>query len=447
MKWIEYQVLCNEEKNIFINKKIEHTVANLAIAENEAYNGQYYITEDQKNYEKKPVEIEFGGTGATNASGALSNLGAIPKKSWHSWIYGATWCILCHVAMKDYTSGSKFMLNIHGTRSGVVYNDTFVITAHHNQAAIITKIAGSKYHQSGTIYELRIVSDANGNCYVEMKESLAGITANQTLNARCTFINISAGELTTYTETLSGETLPSGYKVSAEMAVVASGFQGDLAGSATKATQDGDGNTITNTYLKKDAHSKASSFNLANIDNLKDTGTYYTSTATGYTVGGANVYYVQVLVESWQNVPDLQMVRQTLIHNENVAQRIYKWGSWTEWEWINPPVWSGGAFRTVERWGEKVVYVKLIDLGTTPSVGTEKNADVETGATIVGIEGYARSSDNLVTRILPAYTNDGLLAFTVRGSSKDKVTLKSHDGASKFTGSYTVSVLVKYVKD
>lgn len=79
MKWIEYQVLCNENKLIFINKKIEYTEANIAIAENEAYNGQYFITEDERKIERKPLEIEFGGTGAKSANDALVKLGAVSK--------------------------------------------------------------------------------------------------------------------------------------------------------------------------------------------------------------------------------------------------------------------------------------------------------------------------------------------------------------------------------
>lgn len=83
MKWIEYQVLCNKDKNIFIDKKIEHTEANLAIAKSEAYNGQYYITEDEKTFEKKPVEIELGGTNAKTAEAALINLGAVSKTEFN----------------------------------------------------------------------------------------------------------------------------------------------------------------------------------------------------------------------------------------------------------------------------------------------------------------------------------------------------------------------------
>lgn len=77
MKWIKYQIVCNEDENVLLNKKLEYTTANLAIAQNEAYNGEYAIVEDEVSFGTKPLSIEFGGTGATNASSALTKLGAL----------------------------------------------------------------------------------------------------------------------------------------------------------------------------------------------------------------------------------------------------------------------------------------------------------------------------------------------------------------------------------
>lgn len=50
MKWIKYKVLqtTTSEGKVFIEKKIGHNETNLAIAESEAYNGQYTIVEDGK---------------------------------------------------------------------------------------------------------------------------------------------------------------------------------------------------------------------------------------------------------------------------------------------------------------------------------------------------------------------------------------------------------------
>ena len=62
-KWIKYQIVCNQEKNILLNKKLEYTDANLIIAQNEAYGGEYTIEEDERIVEKQPLSVELGGTG------------------------------------------------------------------------------------------------------------------------------------------------------------------------------------------------------------------------------------------------------------------------------------------------------------------------------------------------------------------------------------------------
>lgn len=81
MKWIKYQIVCGKNENeedILINKKVGYSNENLAIAQKEAYNG-YEIIEDSESFEKEPLAIEFGGTGAKTAAEALQKLGAVSK--------------------------------------------------------------------------------------------------------------------------------------------------------------------------------------------------------------------------------------------------------------------------------------------------------------------------------------------------------------------------------
>lgn len=78
MKWIKYQIVCNADKNILLNKKLEYTEANLVIAQNEAYDG-YTIEEDSIVFEKQPLAIGLGGTGASSAEEALANLGGVTE--------------------------------------------------------------------------------------------------------------------------------------------------------------------------------------------------------------------------------------------------------------------------------------------------------------------------------------------------------------------------------
>ena len=93
MQWIKYQILQSVigEESILVNKKVGYNEENLAIAEREAYDG-YEIIDDEQSFEKEPMAIEFGGTGAKTAVDALSKLGAMPKNGGNfSGIAYASW--------------------------------------------------------------------------------------------------------------------------------------------------------------------------------------------------------------------------------------------------------------------------------------------------------------------------------------------------------------------
>lgn len=76
MLWIKYQIEQSTvgEETILVDKKVGYNNENLAIAEREAYNG-YEIIEDDKSFDKQPLSIEEGGTGATSVEGVIENLG------------------------------------------------------------------------------------------------------------------------------------------------------------------------------------------------------------------------------------------------------------------------------------------------------------------------------------------------------------------------------------
>jgi len=76
MQWIKYQVLQNiiDEEEILIEKKVGYSEANLAIAKTEAYNSEYTIEEDEESYEKEPLAVELGGTGAQSKEDVIKNL-------------------------------------------------------------------------------------------------------------------------------------------------------------------------------------------------------------------------------------------------------------------------------------------------------------------------------------------------------------------------------------
>lgn len=92
MKWIKYQVVQDtiDGEVILLTKKIEHSEANLAIANEEAYDG-YEIIEDEKSFEEKPLSIELGGTGGKTAEEARRNLGAAATAAYAGTFLANDW--------------------------------------------------------------------------------------------------------------------------------------------------------------------------------------------------------------------------------------------------------------------------------------------------------------------------------------------------------------------
>jgi hypothetical protein len=53
-------------------------------------------------------------------------------------------------------------------------------------------------------------------------------------------------------------------------------------------------------------------------------------------------------------------------------------GTWSEWEWVNPPMVLGKLYRTTERWNGKVVYTKMVSVGNLPNTSTKSVEGVVT---------------------------------------------------------------------
>lgn len=114
-------------------------------------------------------------------------------------------------------------------------------------------------------------------------------------------------------------------------------------------------------------------------------------------------------------------------------------GEWQEWEWETPRMIFGIEYRTAERWNGKVVYAKLLELGTLPN-STYK--DVEIGAKITALVDLQVSAftESLTYKLLPISSGD-VYASVMWGSTLRVVSTSTDSSA------YTAQALIKYTKD
>ena len=159
--------------------------------------------------------------------GKILNERKVTIRSWDAKVQCATWCRLCYVTRAIDITGSAFILNVAGTRDNVVYDDTFVVKAHYSSKAKITKISGCE-HSS---IKLRVISNSDGNCYVELYDDAANATNATAQTVHCRLISIYTGSVTWYTAITDGTTLPSDFSVSDSMTTNQNDLQGSLSWS------------------------------------------------------------------------------------------------------------------------------------------------------------------------------------------------------------------------
>lgn len=86
MKWIKYEYVCGTDSDgaeILAKKRVGYSDANLVIAEAEAYNGEYTIEEDDKEYPSEatiPADTDMQGFRITNLGDPIDDTDAASKK-------------------------------------------------------------------------------------------------------------------------------------------------------------------------------------------------------------------------------------------------------------------------------------------------------------------------------------------------------------------------------
>lgn len=126
--------------------------------------------------------------------------------------------------------------------------------------------------------------------------------------------------------------------------------------------------------------------------------------------------------------------------NGTVLQRSKKDDSsdWTPWEYVNPPMQLGVEYRTTERYLGKPVYVKLLDCGTIPAQGTNKDLVVSPDVSnIISVSAYS----SMRGTTFPYYDANGV-RYAIAGNGKT-VMIWNYSEPLMDTNA---SALIKYTK-
>jgi hypothetical protein len=110
--------------------------------------------------------------------------------------------------------------------------------------------------------------------------------------------------------------------------------------------------------------------------------------------------------------------------------------TWSEWEYINPPMVAGTEYRTTERYQKNPVYVKLINFGTMPNT-TAKSVSLGTNLNVVSIEGKTTKGNYMI----PLSNHNGINSVYYN-KSDGKLYVETKNDASE----WSAEIVVKYTK-
>lgn len=190
-----------------------YTSNNGTLAESQAKISSLAVTSDEYNsliFDRKRHSIWAQGEEYGRGSDAFDKA----ANSWTATIKGQTWSRILYVPYNESVSGASYLLQIQATRSNVVYNETFIISAYHNKYGRITKINGSDYSDQGI--QIRVLSDSNGNSYIDIYDDLNSISNSTTQLVKCSFIGISTGSMNSayyYTVFTDDTTIPTNFAI------------------------------------------------------------------------------------------------------------------------------------------------------------------------------------------------------------------------------------------
>ena len=116
--------------------------------------------------------------------------------------------------------------------------------------------------------------------------------------------------------------------------------------------------------------------------------------------------------------------------------------TWSAWEYLNPEYKFGVEYPTAERHLGKIVYAKLVDLGTLPNATSKTVAfNSASGVNVVAVEAFAKSSESTITQMFPLITTSGGVAAKVHCTAYNVVVYAFNDMSN-----YTGYAKIKYTK-
>ena len=122
-----------------------------------------------------------------------------------------------------------------------------------------------------------------------------------------------------------------------------------------------------------------------------------------------------------------------------VQRTMNEWGTWSPWEWVNPPMVPGVEYRTTERWNGKAVYTCLVNCGNVAGDGMTSTYHKLNIVQCISSEACATTGDSIPTR----YVVESDISVNAY-ANKSAVHIYTSGG---FSTSATIYAKLRYTKD
>ena len=123
--------------------------------------------------------------------------------------------------------------------------------------------------------------------------------------------------------------------------------------------------------------------------------------------------------------------------------RLCKNGVWQEWEYENPPLVLNAEYRTTERYGGKPVYIKRVNLGALPNVGSKRENAIPVGVSIVDFSCFAYNTSASGNALVRPITVLSGITDCFCNTTLGQIGVDTNADMS----GYTAIATVKYTKD